>query len=701
MSSLLQIEDLRTEIRLRSATVHALDGVSLSLEAGECLGIVGVSGCGKTMTALSIMQLLPPGGHIVGGSITLDGQEISSLNDDGMRHVRGNEVGMIFQDPMTSLNPTMTVGDQIAETVLLHRGADAKTARARAVEVLGLVGMPRPAERVSSYPHQLSGGMRQRVMIAMALACEPKLLIADEPTTALDVTIQKQILELIDDLRRRLGMAVILVTHDLGVIAGRADRAVVMYAGKVVETTTTARLFANPRHPYTEALFGALPEKAADETERLYSIPGMPPDLTMPPPGCRFAARCRYVQDRCVGEEPALEGDSWDHAFRCFFPVGKAGTEAETGRLEVAEIAHERRERVPRPEDGDGFLLRADGLVKNFAVTSGAVLQRRIGEVSAVADVSFSIRPGATFGMVGESGCGKTTIGRLIAGLERANQGSIVLDGEDIVQLATVSGRRRRSPLSKRERRRRSPKVQLMFQDSYASMDPRMRVGPILREPLAIQRIGSRSEQHKKIAAILDEVGLPRAAVDRYPHEFSGGQRQRLGLARALILRPKLVVADEPVSALDVSIQAQILNLMLDLQRDLGLTYLFISHDLSVVRYLSETIGVMYLGKMVEIGPADDVYYHPVHPYTRGLIDTVPVADPRVAQAREDKGVAGELPSAINPPSGCRFRTRCPRAQEICAQEEPPLRPFTAHGHQAACHFPLREPEGVAVAAAP
>ncbi len=700
MSSLLQIEDLRTEIRLRSATVHALDGVSLSLEAGECLGIVGESGCGKTMTALSIMQLLPPGGHIVGGSITLDGQEISSLNDDGMRHVRGNEVGMIFQDPITSLNPTMTVGDQIAETVLLHRGADGKTARARAVEVLGLVGMPRPAERVSSYPHQLSGGMRQRVMIAMALACEPKLLIADEPTTALDVTIQKQILELIDDLRQRLGMAVILVTHDLGVIAGRADRAVVMYAGKVVETTTTARLFANPRHPYTEALFGALPEKAADETERLYSIPGMPPDLTMPPPGCRFAARCRYRQDRCIGEEPALEGDSWDHAFRCFFPVGKAGADAEAGRLEVAEIAHERRERVPHPQDGDGVLLRADGLVKNFAVTSGAVLQRRIGEVSAVADVSFSIRPGATFGMVGESGCGKTTIGRMIAGLERANQGSIVLDGEDIVQLATVSGRRRRSPLSRRERRRRSPKVQLMFQDSYASMDPRMRVGPILREPLAIQRIGSRSEQHQKIAAILDEVGLPRAAVDRYPHEFSGGQRQRLGLARALILRPQLVVADEPVSALDVSIQAQILNLMLDLQRDLGLTYLFISHDLSVVRYLSETIGVMYLGKMVEIGPADDVYYHPVHPYTRGLIDTVPVADPRIAQAREDKGVAGELPSAINPPSGCRFRTRCPRAQEICAQEEPPLRPFTAHGHQAACHFPLREPEGVTAAAA-
>ncbi len=648
MAPLLQIDDLHADIRLRTATVHALDGVSLNVEAGECLGIVGESGSGKTMTALSVMQLLPPGGHITGGTITLAGQEISALDDDGMRRVRGNEVGMIFQDPMTSLNPTMTVGDQIAETVLLHRGADKKTALARAIEVLGLVGMPRPAERVGSYPHQLSGGMRQRVMIAMALACEPKILIADEPTTALDVTIQKQILELI---------------------------------GQVVETTSTGRLFANPRHPYTEALFGALPEKAAGGSQRLYSIPGRPPDLTSPPPACRFAARCRYAQDTCRQNEPPLEGDSRDHLYRCFFPVGPAHEPEAAAELKVAEVAHARRARAEAPQDGDGVLLRADHLVKNFAVTAGAVLRRKVGEVSAVADVSFSVRRGQTFGMVGESGCGKTTVARLIAGLEKASGGSIVLDGEDLVQL------------SKRERRRRSPQVQLMFQDSYASLDPRMRVGPILREPLAIQGIGSRREQRTKIAAILDEVGLPRAAVDRYPHEFSGGQRQRLGLARALILRPKLVVADEPVSALDVSIQAQILNLMLDLQRDLGLTYLFISHDLSVVRYLSDTIGVMYLGKMVEIGPADDVYYRPVHPYTRGLIDTVPVADPVVALAREDKGVAGELPSAINPPSGCRFRTRCPRAQELCAEQEPLLRPFTSRGHLAACHFPLREPE--------
>jgi peptide/nickel transport system ATP-binding protein len=687
MVPLLQIEDLHTEIRLRSATVYALDGVSLTVEAGECVGIVGESGSGKTMTALSIMQLLPPGGHITGGQITLDGQIISSLDDNGMRHVRGNEVGMIFQDPMTSLNPTVTIGDQIAETVLLHRGVDKAAGLARAVEVLGLVGMPRPAERVKSYPHQLSGGMRQRVMIAMALACEPKLLIADEPTTALDVTIQKQILELIDDLRKRLGMAVILVTHDLGVIAGRADRAVVMYAGRVVETTSTLRLFGNPRHPYTEALFGALPEKAADSSKRLYSIPGLPPDLSSPPSGCKFAPRCRYVQDSCRQAEPALEGDSWEHVYRCFFPVGRAVDGARAAELTVTEGVPEARVAAAPPDGGNGVLLRADRLVKNFAVTAGAVLQRKVGDVSAVADVSLSIRAGQTFGMVGESGCGKTTVGRLIAGLEKANSGAIMLDGEDLVKLNT------------RERRQRSQKIQLMFQDSYASMDPRMRVGPILREPLAIHRVGSRREQQAKIAAMLDEVGLPRAAVERYPHEFSGGQRQRLGLARALILSPKLLVADEPVSALDVSIQAQILNLMQDLQQDLGLTYLFISHDLSVVRYLSDTIGVMYLGKMVELGPADDVYFNPVHPYTKGLIDTIPIADPAVERATVQKGVAGELPSAINPPSGCRFRTRCPYAQEICAEEEPPLRPFTAAGHVAACHFPLRQPEPAAQAA--
>jgi len=833
LAPLLDIQDLRTEIRLRRATVHAIDGVSLSVAPGECLGIVGESGSGKTMTALSIMRLLPGGGEVVGGQIVVDGTDVAALSESGMEDVRGNLIGMIFQDPLTSLNPTMSIGDQIAESVRLHRGASKAEALQRAVEVLGLVGMPRPAERVSQYPHQLSGGMRQRVMIAMALANEPKLLIADEPTTALDVTIQKQILELIDSLRRRLGMSVILVTHDLGVIAGTADRVAVMYAGRIVETGTTASLFANPRHPYTEALFEALPERAAVVSEesgevagragrRLYNIPGQPPDLTAPPHGCKFAARCRYVREECRATEPEMTDMDGSHAYRCFFPVGRntdagaaahdleelqigaesggvagqdlqggqglegqdrglvgqgvegqgvegqglegqglegqglegqglegqgqepgvgsglgeysrrhsfgrsAGISPEAGASpeasdavgggggpgdgslrdgsgggEVAEAAVTKIGGVPASVGaaagatavaGNGVVGGGNGaggdavlvvsrLVKNFTVTAGAVMQRRVGEVSAVADVSFSIAGGSTFGLVGESGCGKTTVGRLIVGLEKPTAGSIVLGGRD---LASLPGR---------ERRRQARLVQMMFQDSYASMDPRMRVGTILREPMVIQRDGNRASQGKRVQAMLSEVGLPAAAAERYPHEFSGGQRQRLGLARALMLRPSMIVADEPVSALDVSIQAQILNLMLDLQREHGLTYLFISHDLSVVRYMADVIGVMYLGKLVEVGPAGSVYATPVHPYTRGLIDTVPVADPALERAKENQGVRGELPSAVAPPSGCRFRTRCPRAQDLCAAEEPPLRPFTADGHLAACHFPLYEPD--------
>jgi oligopeptide/dipeptide ABC transporter ATP-binding protein len=679
VAPLLEIEDLHTQIVLREGTVHAVDGVSLYVDRGETLGIVGESGCGKTMTALSIMGLLPVGGHIADGSIHLDGRQISGLSDEHMRKVRGNEVGMIFQDPLTSLNPTMTVGRQIAEAVLLHREVSREQAMDRAAEVLGLVGLPRPKERLNEYPHQFSGGMRQRVMIAMALACEPKLLIADEPTTALDVTIQKQILELIDDLRKRLGMSVLLVTHDLGVIAGRADRVAVMYAGKIAETTDTATLFANPRHPYTEALFEALPDKAAETRERLYSIPGAPPDLTHPPKACRFAPRCRHAQEHCREEEPQLSGETVGHTFACFYPVGEterggkpaAAAAAATARTEAPG---EHSTKVP----GEIVLATKD-LVKDFPVTSG-ILQRRVGSVSAVAGVSFDIRRGETFGLVGESGCGKTTIGRVIVGLEKATAGKISFGTED---LADASGR---------EYRRQRRKIQYMFQDSYASLDPRMRAGAILREPLLVQRIGSRREQDRSIAEMLDNVGLPGTAVERYPHEFSGGQRQRLGFARALMLRPELIVADEPVSALDVSIQAQVLNMMSGLQRDFGLTYMFISHDLAVVRYLSDHIGVMYLGKLVEVGPAEEVYLHPAHPYTRGLIDSAPVADPILEKAKVAAGVAGELPSALNPPSGCRFRTRCPRAQEICAEVEPPLRPFSEQMHMAACHFPLEAP---------
>jgi peptide/nickel transport system ATP-binding protein len=677
--ALLQIEDLHTEIQLKSSVVHAVDGVSLYVDEGETLGIVGESGCGKTMTALSIMDLLPNGGRIASGSIKLAGREITGLSLPEIRKIRGDEIGMIFQDPLSSLNPTLTVGQQIAEVVLLHREASKKDARERAIEVLDLVGMPRARERVDEYPHQFSGGMRQRVMIAMALACDPKLLIADEPTTALDVTIQKQILELIDGLRQRLGMAVIMVTHDLGVIAGRADRVAVMYAGKVVETTDTPALYANPRHPYTEALFHALPEKSAETRERLYSIPGAPPDLVNPPKGCRFAPRCRYATDRCRTEPPVLAGETSAHVYRCFFPVGVKEREV-AGRLVVLEPEQAQVETVaPETAAIGAIVLSAKGLVKDFPVTKGA-LQRRVGSVSAVAGVSFDIRKGETLGIVGESGCGKTTIGRMLVGLDKPTAGSIHFDGKD---LARSSGRQYR-----RERR----DIQYMFQDSYASLDPRMRAGSILREPLIVQGIGSRSEQQAKVREMLTKVGLPESWTERYPHEFSGGQRQRLGFARALLLNPQLIVADEPVSALDVSVQAQVLNMMRDLQKELGLTYMFISHDLSVVRYLSNHIGVMYLGKLVEIGPADEVYLRPAHPYTKGLIESAPTADPETERAKVHEGITGELPSAIHPPSGCRFRTRCPIAQEICATKEPELKPYGTGNRLAACHFALQPP---------
>ncbi len=671
MTALLEIEDLRTYIQLKQGVVHAVDGVSLHVDEGETLGIVGESGCGKTMTALSIMNLLPNGGHIVGGSIRLAGKPITDLSPAAMRKIRGNEIGMIFQDPLSSLNPTMTVGRQIAEAVLLHKDVSKQEAWDRAVEVLDLVGLPRARERVTEYPHQFSGGMRQRVMIAMALSCQPKLLIADEPTTALDVTIQKQILELIDDLRERFQMSVILVTHDLGVIAGRADRVAVMYAGKVVETTPTQTLFANPRHPYTEALFQALPENSAETRERLYSIPGAPPDLVRPPAGCRFAARCRYATDKCREEEPQLGGEQPDHQYRCFFPVGAA---ERSGRITVSERQATPDAAMPVPGE---VVLSAENLVKEFPVTKG-VLQRKVGAVSAVAGVSFDIRRGETLGIVGESGCGKTTVGRMLVGLEKPTSGVIRFGGKD---LARSSGREYR-----RERR----EIQYMFQDSYASLDPRMRAGAILREPLVVQRMGTRSEQYAKVRQMLSQVGLPEGAAERYPHEFSGGQRQRLGFARALMLNPQLIVADEPVSALDVSIQAQVLNMMRDLQREMGLTYLFISHDLAVVRYLSNHIGVMYLGKLVEIGSADEVYLRPAHPYTRGLIDSAPTADPEVERSKIREGISGELPSALHPPTGCRFRTRCPLAREICATTEPPLTPKGVPGHLAACHFPLQ-----------
>jgi oligopeptide/dipeptide ABC transporter ATP-binding protein len=707
MGNVLEVRDLRMEIRLRSATVHAVDGISFNVGVGETVGIVGESGCGKTMTGMSIMRLLPNGGSVAGGQILLEGRDLAAMSDADIRRVRGNEIGMVFQDPMTSLNPTMTIGRQIAEAVRLHRGVSESVAMQRAAEVLDLVGMPFPKERLKDYAHQLSGGLRQRVMIAMALSCSPKLLIADEPTTALDVTIQAQILGLLDRLKAELNMAMILITHDMGVTAGRADRVVVMYAGKIVESAATGELFGNVRHPYTEALLASIPQLDQDRSQKLYSIPGLPPDLTRPPAGCRFAARCAFASDVCVLEEPPLGGSNPNHLFACFHPrqtsveelAGSAASlieQADSNQAlrsryakELELLGQAAQPGVARQADGSGdstgpparnesFVLEFRNVSKEFVVTAGSILRRKVGSLKAVSDVSFGVRPGETFGLVGESGCGKTTLGRMGVASEIPTSGHVIFDGKDLAAMRA------------RELRTRRRDLQLMFQDPYSSLDPRMRVKEIIREPLDVAHWKSPVERDDIVATLLDEVGLPRASMNRYPHEFSGGQRQRLGLARALTLNPKLIVADEPVSALDVSVRSQILNLMKRLQATHGLTYVVISHDLSVVKYLADRIGVMYLGKLVEVGTGEDIYERSAHPYTAGLLQSIPVPRPEIARERAGRvAMSGEIPSAVNPPSGCRFRTRCPRAQEICALEAPPMSGFGGE-HQAACHFPLQ-----------
>ena len=668
---LLQIKDLHTDIEIRSGVVRALSGVDLHVNPGETLGIVGESGSGKTMTALSLMGLLPQGGKVSSGSIILDGQDLTQLPLKEKRKLRGTKVGMIFQDPLTSLNPTMKIGLQVCEPLRVHEGLSKREALERAVEILKRVGMPRPEVVINNYPHQLSGGMRQRVMIAMALVCKPRILIADEPTTALDVTTQMQILDLIDELRDEYKMGVILITHDLGVVAGHTDRVAVMYAGRIVETAPTKTLFTEPKHRYTSSLMAALPERALAAGTKLFSIPGAPPSLTNLPVGCRFAARCLWATDECRAGYPDLSGDE-THTFSCFHPVqegdespavlqGKLDSNKTDGAAaDVPQISHE-------------TLLDVKEASREYESAGSGFFKREKGVVSAVDRVSITVKKGETYGLVGESGCGKSTVGRLIAGLEPPSGGAIELDGRD---LATLKGR---------DAVRIHRDVQMMFQDSYAAMDPRMRIDQILAEPMSIQKTGNARQIAERIMEILEQVGLTEEILDRYPHEFSGGQLQRIGFARSLTLAPDLIVADEPVSALDVSVQAQVLNLMKDLQQELGLSYLFISHDLAVVQYMADRIGVMYLGRIVEEGPASEVVKNPKHPYTKALIDSIPVPDPEFVHDESAIKLTGEPPSAVNPPKGCRFRPRCPFAGEEC-KVQPML---TDETHRVACHHPL------------
>ena len=659
MSALLEVTGLRTSFRVGDGTVRAVDDVSFSVDRGRTLGIVGESGSGKTVLALSAMGLLPKRDVERSGSVRFDGRELVGLDARALRDLWGAEMAMVFQDPMTSLNPVMRVGRQVSEKLLAHDDLPRGRADDAAQSMLAAVGIPEPGRRMREYPHQLSGGLRQRVMIAMALVCRPKLLFADEPTTALDVTVQAQILDLLEAQQRERFMAMVLVSHDLGVVAGRTDEIAVMYAGRIVERAPTRVLFSDVRMPYTHALMQAVPRPSLPRHARLSVIAGRPPDLASRAPGCAFAPRCPRATTLPGGDAAAAPRGHARARVRMLVPARPAGTRG------AAVMAGSGTAHLRPPGD---VLLRVEHLVVEFPATG----RRR---VSAVSDVSFDIAPGETLGLVGESGCGKSSTGRAVVQLPPPKSGKVFFEGRDL------------TALRREELRRVRPRLQLVLQDPISSLNPRRRVADIVVENLRTWRIGDRAQRETAARDLLDAVGLEPATVGgRRPHEFSGGQCQRISIARAVATEPKLLICDEPVSALDVSVQAQVLNLLEDLKARYGLTLLFISHDLAVVRVVSDRVAVMYLGKLCEIAEPEVLYERPAHPYTTALLAASPVARPgsRPAPVR----VTGEPPSAVSPPSGCRFRTRCERASERCAAEEPVLREIR-RGHFAACHHPL------------
>ncbi|QTA92666.1 ABC transporter ATP-binding protein [Desulfonema magnum] len=666
---ILKIKNLVTAFDTESGRIRAVDDVSFEVKQGQTLGIVGESGCGKSVTSLSIMRLLPkPAGIIESGEILFQDKDIVRTDPDKMHKIRGNRISMIFQEPMTALNPVHKIGKQIGEVFRLHYSEmNKKEIQEKSLEMLHKVGIPDPEKRMGEYPHQISGGMRQRVMIAMALACEPDILIADEPTTALDVTIQAQILELMKQLQRDIGMTIIFITHDLGVIAEMCDEVVVMYAGKVAETASVSDLFKNPSHPYTKGLLSSMPRLEYPRKMKLNVIKGMVPSLYELPRGCRFQNRCPYFQAVCE-TEPPMKSVGENHFSCCHFENLKL--ETRNSKLETRNSKFETR----NSDQISSFKLQVSNLKMHFPVYGG-VFWRKIGKVYAVDGVSFNVRTGETLGLVGESGCGKTTVGRAILRIYDPTEGDVLFEGKNM----SLLGRK-----ALRDLRR---DMQMIFQDPFESLNSRHTIGDILEEPFIIHGVGSPEERKSKVRQLLNRVGISQDAVTRFPHEFSGGQRQRIGIARAIALDPKLMICDEPVSALDVSVQSQILNLLLELQQDMGLTYVFIAHDLAVVKHISDHIAVMYLGKIVEYADADTIYEKAMHPYTQTLISAIPVPDPSVK--KQTRILAGDVPSPINPPSGCRFHTRCPIMTEQCKHEEPKLRiapGSVGEGHLVACH---------------
>ncbi len=668
---LLEVEDLHVHFVTTRGVVRAVEGISYKVKPGETVALVGESGCGKSVSALAIMRLLAkPAGRIVAGRILFQGRNLLELTEDEMREIRGRDIAMIFQEPMTSLNPVLTIGFQIMEPLLIHLGMTVNAARARAVELLKMVGMPDPERRLDQYPHQFSGGMRQRVMIAIALSCNPRLIIADEPTTALDVTIQAQILKLMKDLSRDLGIALVIITHNLGIVARYADRVNVMYAARLAEQGTAAAVFAKPLHPYTAGLLRSVPRLDQPRGLKLETIEGLPPNLLDPPAGCRFAPRCPAKQDACVAAPPPLVEVEPHRYSACI----RARELAQVGPAGLGLQSANRQPPVGKRLDRTQPLLRVHDLKTYFEVGAGfQVFKNTRSEVRAVDGLSFEVFRGETLGLVGESGCGKTTVGRTLLRLEQATGGEIVFEGADVTR---AEGRQLK------DYRR---KIQVIFQDPYSSLNPRMTIGQIIAEPMLVYKlVPDRKSAREKVAELLTQVGLFDYMAERYPHELSGGQRQRVGIARALAMQPSFIVCDEPVSALDVSIQAQIINLMEELQQKFKLTFLFIAHDLAVVRHISDRVIVMYLGKVMEIADRDTLYADPLHPYTKALLDAVPIPDPAIEAKREYRVLGGEVPSPLDPPRGCVFHTRCPLATDECKMVIPELREVRPR-HFAAC----------------
>ena len=661
---LLDVKNLQTVFHTSEGLVKAVDNATFHVNTGEIIGIVGESGSGKSVTMMSVLKLIPmPPGEVVGGQAIFDGQDILQYapNSPEIRKVRGGGISMIFQEPMTSLNPVLTVGQQITESIILHLGMSKADARARAVELLTMVGIPDAESRVDYYPTQFSGGMRQRVMIAMAMSCNPKVLIADEATTALDVTTQEQILELLRDIVKKTNTALIIITHNLSIIARYAERIYVMYAGNIVEKGTCVELFQSPSHPYTMGLLKAIPRLDGDRSKKLVSIDGTPPNPALKTGRCPFYERCSYHTEKCdITQIPPFIQYTERHFSACWF-----------SREELLERTAPDETEMVKGEVSSEPILELKNLSKYYPITQG-IARRKVGDVKALDEVNLTIYKGETLGLVGESGCGKTTLAKTVLRLHPATSGELLFKGRDIATLPE----RKLGDVRK--------EVQFIFQDPFGSLDPRQSAGGVIREAIMVHKLAkTKAECEARVDELFTAVGLDPALKTRAPHEFSGGQRQRLCVAAALASDPSFVICDEPISALDVSIQAQIINLLIDLQAKRGLTYLFIAHDLSVVRHISDRIAVMYLGRVVEISKSDELYTNPLHPYTKALLSAIPIPDPIAEKERVHVKIEGEVPSLVNRPSGCVFHTRCPYATERCKTEVPELKDY--NGHEAAC----------------